>query len=105
MPKRKKAKPKSVNREGRLRSARKWLRSGNRSHKSLIKAYMKRYAVSETVAWEELAMLGCYDQLCIEAYEKDGTDWEYRYEPLSGDIYVVPEGTEDHELYMIHPII
>ena len=101
----KKAPKKKLDREGRLHDLRKWLRLGNRLRRPMVRSYMRRYAVSETVAWEELAALGCYDELCIEAYEKEGVEWEYRYESLSGDMYVVPKGIEDHELYMIHPII
>jgi hypothetical protein len=44
----------------------------------------KRYAASEAVAWEELAALGCFEQLTIEAYEWEGIEWECRVEPLSG---------------------
>ena len=70
-----------------------------------MKSYPKRYAVSEVVAWEELAAPGYYDQLTIEAYEREGIEWEYRVEPLSGDMFVVPKGIEDYELYLCHPIV
>ncbi|MDY0171204.1 MAG: hypothetical protein RBS80_31985 [Thermoguttaceae bacterium] len=105
MRKRKKRSHKKLDREGRIEDARKWLRSGNRSRRPLLEAYTRRYGVSETVAWEELAALGCYDQLTIEAYEREGIEWEHRVEPLSGDMFVVPKGIEDYELYLIHPII
>jgi len=49
--------------------------------------------------------IGYYDDIMIQEYEKEGIKWEYKVEPLSGDMFVVPEGTEGHELYEIHPII
>ena len=49
--------------------------------------------------------LGYCDELTIEAYEQEGIKWEYRVEPLSGDMFVVPKGIEDRELYLHHPII
>ncbi len=105
MRRRQRRSKRKLDRDGRLEDARKWLRSGNRSRRPLVESYAKRYALSETVAWEELVALGCYDQLTIDAYEREGIEWEYRYEPLSGDMFVVPKGIEDHELYLIHPII
>ncbi len=105
MRKRKQRSEKKLDREGRLGDARRWLRLGNRFRPPLVKSYTKRYAVSDTVAWEELVALGCYDQLTIEAYEREGIDWEYRVEPLSGDMFVVPKGIEERELYLYHPII
>ena len=105
MPKRKTHSKKKLDREGRLVDARKWFRLGNRFRSPLVKSYTKRYAVSETVAWEELVALGYYDDLGIEAYEREGIEWEYRVEPLSGDMFVVPKGSEERDLYLIHPII
>ncbi len=65
-------------------------------------AYSKRYGVNALIADEELTALGYYDELCILHYEKEGIEWEYKVEPLSGDMVVVPKGTEEHELYEIH---
>ena len=105
MPKRKRPPKRKLDREGRLADARKWFRLGNRFRSPLVKSYTRRYGVSETAAWEELAALGYYDELTIEAYEREGVEWEYRVEPLSGDMFVVPKGSEDRDLYLIHPII
>ncbi len=57
------------------------------------------------MAWEELVAVGCYDQLTIEGYEREGIEWEYRVEPLSGDMFVVPKGIGQRDLYLYHPIV
>lgn len=49
-------------------------------------------------------ILGYYDENLIQRYEKAGIKWGYRVEPLSGEMLVVPEGTEDYELYEL-PIL
>ena len=67
-----------------------------------MSAYSKRYGVNKTVADEELTTLGYYDELFIQHYEKEGIEWEYKIEPLSGDMVVVPKETNDNELYEIH---
>jgi hypothetical protein len=105
MPKRKRRSRKKLDRDGRLEDARKGLRLGNRSRRPLVESYTRRYAVSEAAAWDELVALGYYDELTIEAFEREGVEWEYRVEPLSGDMFVVPKGIEDYELYLIHPIL
>ena len=79
--------------------ASRWLKKLRARPKSLVEAYVKRYAVTETVASEELASIGYYDEVLIQEYEKKGIEWEYRVEPLSGEMIVVPKETEDHELY------
>ena len=71
----------------------------------MLEAYSKRYGVGHTVAWDELVSLGYYDEICIQQYEADGIEWEYKVEARSGDMFVVPKGTEDHELYEIHGIL
>ena len=88
-----------------MNDARKWLRSGKGSKKSLVESYAKRYAVSQYTAWDELMSLGYYDEILIERYEEEGIEWEYKVEPLSGDMFVVPKGTQDHELYDIHGLM
>ena len=55
-------------------------------------------------AREELIQLGYYDDLTIHDYEQDGVKWEYQVDPLSGEMYVVPEGTTEHEISEIHPV-
>jgi len=105
MPKRKRPPKKKLDHEGRIEDARRWLRLGNRFRRPLVESYAKRYAVSEAVARDELMALGYYDELTIEELEQQGIEWEYRVEPLSGDMFVVPKGIEDYELYLYHPII
>ncbi len=70
--------------------------------KNLISAYSKRYGVGSQIAEDELIQLGYYDELYIQHYEKEGIEWEYRVEPLSGEMVVVPKDTKDHEIYEIH---
>jgi len=67
--------------------------------KNFIEAYSKRYAVCEMVARDELISIGYYNEITIQEYEKEGIKWEYVVEPLSGEMYLVPEGTEEYELY------
>lgn len=86
--------------KGRLNDAKKWLLS--HPQKDLISAYSKRYGVGSQIAEDELIQLGYYDELYIQHYEKEGIEWEYRVEPLSGEMVVVPKDTEDHEIYEIH---
>ena len=104
MPKRKRQVKKKLASKGRTNDAARWLRS-RALPANLIEAYSKRYAVPEVVAREELMSIGFYDEIMIQEYEKEGIKWEYKIEALSGEMFVVPEGTEDHELYEIHPII
>ncbi len=104
MPKRKRQAKKKLVGKSRTNDATRWLQSCALP-RNIIEAYSKRYAVPEIVAREELMSIGYYDEIMIQEYEKEGIKWEYKVEPLSGDMFVVPEGTEDHELYEIHPII
>ncbi len=104
MPKRKRQAKKKLVGKGRLNDATRWLQLAA-FPKELVGAYTKRYAVSEMVAREELMFIGCYDDVLIQDYEKEGVKWEYKVEPMSGEMFVVPEGTEEHELYEYHPII
>jgi len=105
MRKRKRRSKKKLDRDGRLADAAKWLRSRARRKTTLIEGYTQRYAVSESQAWDELVALGFYDDILIELYEQQGIDWEYKVEALTGEMFVVPEGTQDHEIYEYHPII
>ncbi len=100
MPKRKRQAKKKLTGKGRLNDAKKWLI--NHPQKDLISAYSKRYGTSSYVAEDELMQIGYYDDLCIQQYEKEGVEWEYRVEPLSGEMVVVPKDTEEHEIYEIH---
>ena len=101
MPKRKRQAKKKLAGKGRLNDARRWLKN-QPVQKDLIASYCKRYGVSANLAEQELMTLGYYDEILIQRYEKAGIKWEYRVEPLSGEMLVVPEGTEDYELYQFH---
>jgi len=83
----------------RLVDAQKWLRRQNRPNNKLIELYMKRYGINESISIFELMTLGYRDELTIAQYEKDNIEWKYMVEPLSGEMLVVPEGTQEHELY------
>jgi len=83
----------------RLVDARKWLKRQNRPNNKLIELYMKRYGINESIAFFELMTLGYRDELMIAQYEKDNIEWKYIVEPLSGEMLVVPAGTQEHELY------
>jgi len=100
MPQKKDKQKRSFVGKGRLNDAKKWL--FNHPQKDLIFAYSKRYGVSSQIAEDELMQIGYYDELFIQHYEKKGIEWEYRVEPLSGEMLVVPKDTEDHEIYEIH---
>lgn len=100
MPKRKRQSKKKLLGKGRLKDAKKWLI--DHPQKDLIAAYSKRYGVTAVMAEEELMGLGYYDELFIQHYEREGIEWEYKVEPLSGEMVVVPKGADDHELYEIH---
>ena len=106
MPKRKRQSKKKLVGKARLNDARRWLQSRDcPKKKPLVETYSKRYGVGHAVAWDELVSLGYYDELLIQQYEADGVEWEYKVEPRSGDMFVVPKGTEEHELYEIHGIV
>lgn len=67
--------------------------------KDLVAAYAKRYAVSHVVAHWELLELGYKDEIAIQAYGKDGVEWEYKVDGYTGEMHAVPKGTPDWELY------
>jgi hypothetical protein len=100
MPKRKRQAKKKLAGKGRLNDAKRWLQSCA-APKNLTGAYSKRYAVSEPTARDELITIGCHDDIMIQEYEKQGVKWEYMVEPMSGEMYVVPKGTEEYELYSV----
>ena len=99
MSKRKRQKKKKLTGKGRLNNAKKWLQSRTELN-NLIETYSKRYSVSNAEAWDELITIGYYDDILIQQYEKEGIKWEYKVQPLSGEMYVVPEGTEEYMLYV-----
>ncbi len=100
MSNRKRQAKKKLSGKGRINDAKKWLL--NHPQDDLITSYSKRYGVNEDTAEEELIALGYYDELFIQHYEKEGIEWEYKVEPLSGEMVVVPVGTDEHEIYEIH---
>ena len=99
MPKKKKISKTKLSDKDRIIDAKKWLRTPNCPQKKLVESYMKRYRINESMALFELAKLGYRDELTIAQYEKNDVEWKYMVEPLSGEMVVVPEETEEHELY------
>jgi len=104
MTKRKRQSKKKLQGKGRINDATRWLKARALPEK-LVDEYSKRYAVSEIVAREELMLIGFYDEILIQDYEEENIKWEYIVEPQTGEMYVVPEGTEEHEFYDYHPFI
>ncbi|MBI4765003.1 MAG: hypothetical protein HY787_10410 [Deltaproteobacteria bacterium] len=96
---RKRISRRKLNPEDRKRNAKKWLAQPHRRIVDLSMAYGKRYKVSIAVAHLELEELGYKEQLTIHAYEKEGIEWEYKYDGYTGRCLVVPVGTPDWELY------
>ncbi len=100
MPKRKRQSKKKLVGKSRFTDAKRWLL--NYPQKDLISSYSKRYGLNYSIAEDELMNLGYYDELYIQHYKKEGIEWEYRMEPLSGEMVVVPKDTEELEIYQIH---
>lgn len=90
---------KKLSSAARIEDARKWLRTGIPTH-LLTAAYVKRYGVEHCMAQEELIGLGYKESVQVESFEREGIEWEYIYDPLSGELKPVPKGTEEHELYL-----
>jgi len=82
-----------------MMDARAWLRRSHQHCGRLILSYSKRYHVSENVAFFELCEIGFYDQVQIEMFERDGIEWEYKMDGYSGELKVVPKGTEEWDLF------
>ncbi len=102
MPKRKRQTKKKLAGNSRLKDATRWLGSQNLP-KNLVEAYSKRYGINTNLASDELMEIGYYDDILIQAYEKEGVKWKYIVEPLSGEMLVVPEDIEEYEIYKYHP--
>jgi hypothetical protein len=105
MSKRKRRSKKKLQGKDRLHDARRWLQFRPFPKKPLVEAFSKRYGVPEGTAWTELVSLGYYDQICIQQYEASGIEWEYRVDGRSGDMFVVPKGSEEYEMYGIHGVL
>lgn len=74
----------------RKRDALKWL-SQNDLPSDLISSYSKRYGCTDSEAHIELMEIGYSDDLEIQQYEIEGTDWEYKFDGYSGEMEVVPK--------------
>jgi len=99
MSKRKRHTKKKLVGKGRLNDAIHWLKSRDLPA-GLVEAYKKRYSVPETVAREELMIIGYFNEISIQEYETNRTKWEYLMNPLSGELVAAPEGTEECELFL-----
>lgn len=89
---------KKLDPDSRKQNAKKWLLQGK--PRDLLSSYSQRYGVSSTICQFELEELGYGDQLRIQFYEKEETEWEYKYDGYTGEMKVVPKGTPDWELHM-----
>ena len=98
MKKRIKINLKKLNHDNRLKNAKKWLQ--NTRLKDILKSYIRRYGIDSYYAYLELCELGYKEEMRIEEYEKDGIEWEYKYDGYKGEMYAVPMGTPDWELHM-----
>lgn len=98
MPTRKRRAKKRMDAGSRKHDARKWLLSKDGPHRDYVARYVKRYGVAESVAKTELYALGYYDDVYREELESQGINSEYILNPLTGELVLVPEGTEEHEL-------
>lgn len=101
MPKSKRQKKrcarKQFSSQARKRDARRWLASRPLPD-DLVNAYAQRYSTSAADAHLELLALGYDDDIRIQAYEREGIEWEYKYDGYRGEMYVVPRETPDWEL-------
>lgn len=88
----------------RKRDAVKWL-SNIGIPDDLVGSYSKRYGCSMVDAQTELIEIGYYDEIYIQSYEKNGIEWEYRVEPRSGEMVVVPKDSGEYEIYQIHDLL
>ena len=89
-----------LNPEERKKHAKKWPLENQQ--KDLISAYSKKYSVYHTTAHYELMELGYRDFIAIQYYEKEGIEWEYKVDGYTGEMLVVPKGTEDWELPLFY---
>ena len=105
MSKRKRHSKKKLIGKERTKDAIRWLESRGFRGKSLVDSYSRRQTVSKQTARLELIRLGYYDEICIQDYESNGVEWEYRVDARSGDMFVVPKDSEEHEMYETHGIL
>lgn len=83
-----------------MHDAKKWLLRKDGPHENYVSSYVKRYGVSEFLARDELYALGYYENVYAEDLKAQGIDYEYIVNPLTGDLVMVPGGTEEHELFI-----
>ena len=91
---------KRMDEDSRKHDARKWLRGKDGPLKDYVSRYAARYGVAESVATSELYALGYYENVYREELESQGISCEYILNPLTGELVLVPEGTEEHELFI-----
>ncbi|WP_409526001.1 hypothetical protein [Nitrincola sp. MINF-07-Sa-05] len=100
MPTRKRGAKKRLDAGSRKHDAGKWLLSREGPYQDYVSLYVKRYGVSEAVAKDELYALGYHEEVFQEELEAQGIRCEYILNPLTGELVLVPEGTEEHELFI-----
>ena len=100
MPTRKRKSKKKLDAGSRKYDAIKWLSSKDGPHRDYVSRYVKRYGVEKVVAKEELYALGYYENVYEDELEAQGINFEYIVNPLTGELVLVPEGTEEHELFI-----
>jgi hypothetical protein len=83
----KKTQPKKMTAESRKRDALRWFRS-KRLPGDIVDAYAHRYGIPESEAHIELLELGYSDMIQIQYYEREGIEWEYRYDGYYGEMLV-----------------
>ena len=100
MPTRSRSKKKKLEGKGRTNDAARWLKSKDGPHCKYIARYSKRYGIDSDTAREELISLGYYDEVYAEELHSEGKECEYIVNPLTGDLVLVEEGTQEHELFI-----
>lgn len=100
MPTSKRHHKKGMDAVSRKHDAIKWLRGKDGPRKDYVSRYAARYGVAKSVATAELYALGYYEHVNQEELESQGINCEYILNPLTGELILVPEGTEEHELFI-----
>ena len=93
---------KKMNQSDRKKNAETWLRGHikrNGLPQNLVKKYQRRYRVDKKTAFFELAEIGYYEEIQIDAYEQDGVEWEFKVDGYDGEMKVVPKGTKDSDSF------
>ena len=93
---------KQMNQSERKKDAKFWLHGHIKRTglpKNLVKRYQDRYRVDKSIAFCELAEIGYYDDVQIEAFEQYGVEWQYKVDGHDGEMKVVPKGTQNSDLF------